>query len=137
VLKPNFPLAMAHVKSSYEKSTKALVDELQGKFPNHELMSTLGVIYPNFWVANLDNVGDVFHQCLIFVKVAYRSPHKVGKDGVWMKALLDGYLLDSQCFFFKVIANIESIVKEVYNVNPMIQLWAKISSSTIFKLKLL
>lgn len=54
-----------------------------------------------------------------------------------MKALLDGYILDSQCFFFKVIANIESILKKVSNVNPMTQLWAKINSSTIFKLKLL
>jgi hypothetical protein len=54
-----------------------------------------------------------------------------------MKAFLDGYLLDSQCFFFKVFANIESIWKKVSNVNPMTRLWANISSSTIFKLKLL
>jgi hypothetical protein len=72
---------MAHVKSSYEKSTKALVDELQGRFPNHEVMSTVSVIYPNFWVQNFDNVGDVFHRCLIFIKVAHCSLHKVGKDG--------------------------------------------------------
>jgi hypothetical protein len=65
---------------------------------------------------------------LILIKVAYCSPHKVGKDGVWMRAFLDGYLLDSQSFFFKVIANIESILKKVSNVNPMTQLRAKISS---------
>jgi hypothetical protein len=52
---------MVHVKSSCEKSTKALVDELQGRFLDHELMSTLGVIYPKLWVQNGDNVGDVFH----------------------------------------------------------------------------
>lgn len=115
-------MVMVHVKSSCEKPTKVLMDELQGKFLDHELMSTLGVIYPKFWAQNLDNVGDVFHRCLIFIKVAYCSPHKVGKDGVWMKALLDGYLLDSQCIFFKVIANIELVLKKVSNVNRVTQL---------------
>jgi hypothetical protein len=66
VLKPNFPLVMARVKPRCEKSTKALMDELQGEFLNHELMSTLGVIYPNFCVQNLDNVGDVFPPMLDF-----------------------------------------------------------------------
>jgi hypothetical protein len=31
VLRPYFPLVMVHVKSSCENSTKALVDELQGR----------------------------------------------------------------------------------------------------------
>jgi len=52
---------MVDVQSSCEKFIKVLVDELHGRFPDHELMSTLGVIYPNFWAQNLDNVGDVFH----------------------------------------------------------------------------
>jgi hypothetical protein len=52
---------MVHMKSSCEKSTKTFIDELQGKFLDHELVSTLGVIYPKIWVQNLDNVGDVFH----------------------------------------------------------------------------
>ncbi len=56
---------------------------------------------------------------------------------MWMKVFLNGYLLDSQCFFFKVATNIESILKKVSNVNLMIQLWAKIHPSIIFKLKLL
>jgi hypothetical protein len=51
-----------------------------------------------------------------------------------MKALLDGYFLDSQCFFFKVIVDIELVLKKVSNVNPMSQLWVNISS-IIFKLK--
>jgi hypothetical protein len=56
VLRSNFPLVMAYVKSSCQNSTKALVDELQGRFLNHELMLTLGVIHPNFWAQNLDNL---------------------------------------------------------------------------------
>jgi len=41
-------------------------------------------------------------------------------------------------FFKKLImaTNSELVLKEVYDVNPMIRSWAKISSSTILKLKL-
>jgi len=52
---------MDHVKSSCENHGKALIDELHGKFPNHELISVAGVIYRNFWAQNFDNVGDDFH----------------------------------------------------------------------------
>ncbi len=48
VLKPYFPLVMPHPTSRCEDSTRALVLELEVKFPNHELMLALGVIYLNF-----------------------------------------------------------------------------------------
>jgi hypothetical protein len=48
VLKPYFPLVMAHPKSSCEDFAQALVLELEVKFPNHELMLALGVVYLNF-----------------------------------------------------------------------------------------
>jgi hypothetical protein len=47
VLKLDFPLVMAHVKSRCEDYVRALVHELEVRFPNHEFMLTLGVIYPN------------------------------------------------------------------------------------------
>jgi len=97
------------------------VDELQGRSLNHELISALGVIYPNFWAPNLNNVSDDFHRCLIVIKVACYSPYKVGKDGVWVKALLDGQFLDSQCSLFKLTmaTNSELVLKKVFNVKPM------------------
>jgi hypothetical protein len=36
VLRSKFPLVMAHVKSNCESSIKIIMDELKGKFPNHE-----------------------------------------------------------------------------------------------------
>jgi hypothetical protein len=47
VLKLDFPLVMAHVKSSCEDYVQALIHELEVRFQNHEFMSTLGVIYLN------------------------------------------------------------------------------------------
>ncbi len=48
VLRLNFPLVMAHVKSSCEDYAQALIHELEVRFSNHELMLALGVIYLNF-----------------------------------------------------------------------------------------
>ncbi len=61
VLRPYFPLVMVHVKSNCGNFAKALVDEIKGRFLNHELMSALGVIYRKFWAPNLDNVIGDFH----------------------------------------------------------------------------
>jgi hypothetical protein len=49
VLRLDFLFILVSMKWSCEKYAKALVDELKGKFLNYELMSTLNVIYLNFW----------------------------------------------------------------------------------------
>ncbi len=82
MLKLGFPLLMVHMKSSYEKFTKARTDELLTHIPKPSFMSTLGVIYPNFWASNPNDVKDDFHQCLIIIKVTYCNFHKVRKDGM-------------------------------------------------------
>jgi hypothetical protein len=48
MLKLNFPKVFAHVKKSYEDDPKSLVHELEGRFPNHDVMLALGVIYLKF-----------------------------------------------------------------------------------------
>jgi len=67
VLKLNFPLVMAHVKSRYENSTWALVQELDVRFPNHELMSTLGATYLKLaeWQEWFPLVFDCDQGCLL------------------------------------------------------------------------
>jgi hypothetical protein len=61
ILRPNFPTVLVHVKKSCEGATKFLVHELDGRFPNHDLMLALSVIYLNFWVDHPNDVKDVFH----------------------------------------------------------------------------
>jgi hypothetical protein len=98
---------------------KSLVHELEGRFPNHDLMLALGVIYLNFWVDHPNDAKDVFHEHLTVIKVAYSMPRKVRKEGVIVKALLDGHVLDVQCFFLKItmVANNEVIMKKDFLVN--------------------
>jgi len=61
MLKLYFSFGMVHMKLSCEESTKSLVDELEGNFPNHEQMSMLGVMNKKFWGKNLDDIWDDFH----------------------------------------------------------------------------
>jgi hypothetical protein len=76
---------------------------------------------------------------LIVIKAAHCNLRKVGKDGVLVKALLDGQFWGSQCYFLKLtmVTNIELVLKKVFDANSMTQLWVNISSFTIVKLKLL
>jgi hypothetical protein len=72
------------------------------------------------------------------IKATYCSEWKVGKDGMRVDALLDPYELDLQCLFLKMTmaTNSESMLKEVLDKNLVAQLWAKITCSPIFKIKL-
>jgi hypothetical protein len=48
MLKLDFSIVMVHVKLSCEESTKSLMDELEGKFPNHKQMFMLSVMNQTF-----------------------------------------------------------------------------------------
>ncbi len=50
VSRSNFPKVLVHVKKSCEDLAKFLVNELEGRFPNHDLMLALSMIYLNFSV---------------------------------------------------------------------------------------
>jgi hypothetical protein len=52
MLMPYFLSIIAHPISSWEDSAQALVLELEVKFPNHEFMLALGVVYLNFLSKN-------------------------------------------------------------------------------------
>ncbi len=106
-----------------KESTKILVQELQGRIPNHELMLALGVIYPNFWANHPIIVKNNFHQHMIIIKYTYCIFCTMGNDGMWMKSMLDGYVLDLQSSFCKMtmITNNKLIMKEKFDVNPIIR----------------
>lgn len=69
---------------------------------------------------------------------ASQSAHKVSKDGVLVKVLLNGNALDLKCFYFKMtmVTNNEQIMRKRSLVNLVMKLWTKISSFFILKHKL-
>jgi ribosomal protein L3 len=78
-------------------------------------MLALRVIYLNFWVDHPDDFENVFHQHFTIIKATYSMPGKMGKERVTVKALLDGHVLDVQCFFFKMtmVTNNEIVMKGI------------------------
>jgi hypothetical protein len=80
-------------------------------------MLTLGVIHPNFWAQNLDNLMifiDDWLLSMLFIKMTIKESfqqHPIFSD-------------------LTRVTNNESFLKEFFDVNLMSWLWAKISSST-------
>jgi hypothetical protein len=62
---------------------------------------------------------------LIVIKAAYFMRYKMRKEGVIVKALLDGHVLDVHCFFSKMtmVTNSETIMKGDCLMNHVTRLW--------------
>ncbi len=58
------------------KNVTTLIKELLGRFPNHELMLTFGVIYLNFWANDPTNATDNTNVN----NAIYYTSCKVGKE---------------------------------------------------------
>lgn len=72
-----------------------LIRELKSRFPNHEVLDVLGIVYPQYWL--LSNAEDKFRKHLAVLKKFYgEAKHIVGgeKNKV-VPAMLDAWQLDS------------------------------------------
>ncbi len=50
--KDAFKATMANVKQQCEGAMAGLIKELERHFPEHQVMMTLGAVYPQFWSRN-------------------------------------------------------------------------------------
>ncbi len=118
-----FHFMLACVNKNCEDSTKSLTHELQAK--------VLG--WPSKWSGGYFLVALEYHQGY------YYGPFNVKKNGVLVKAFLEGHALDLLCTFKKITMakNNKSTLKEDFLVNLVIRLSVKISSYVILKHKLL
>jgi len=119
LLRLDFLFIMVLVKWSCEEYAKALMDELRGRFLNYELMSTLNVIYLNFWDQNFDHVSEDFSMFDYHQGYLDCNLYKVKKNGVSVKALFDGHFFGFASFFLKttMVADNETMLKMVFDVN--------------------
>jgi hypothetical protein len=49
VTKDVFKIVVANVKQQCEGATIGLIKKLEKHFPKHQVMMTLGVVYPQIW----------------------------------------------------------------------------------------
>jgi len=78
-----------------------LIYELSNHSLTYELMDSLGVVYPQFWLSL--NVEGSFQQYINVIKYVYCVPNKHGLfgSGIWIPLMLDPTTLDMQhsCLF--------------------------------------
>jgi hypothetical protein len=128
------------VKEECEGVAWGLVLELEKRFPDHEVMIALRVIYSQFWATNTTKAKSNYYFHLNVLKATFCVPCKVGQTRKIVLALLSSHNLDLQCSHFKMtmIHNFEIVMCDSEsNLNPMIQLWCKITISPTLNNKLL
>jgi hypothetical protein len=53
-------MAMNKVKEECEGATRKLISKFDMQFPEQEIVTTLGVVYPQYWVVDLIVKEDFF-----------------------------------------------------------------------------
>ncbi len=121
----------------FAEIAQALCDELDRRFPQHELLDAFGIIYPQYWLQ--DGAIDTFTQHLSVLKeyfcysrlVNKGEPLHEGGQPFIAAEMLDGGKLNMQQGLFQVTmkANCEVACAPPFDVNPLVKLWRQLSSS--------
>ncbi len=136
VLRPYFPLVMAHPKSSCENFAWALVLELEVKFPKHELVLALGVVYLNSRLKTHRMLRMISTSAWLWSRLRIVTNGKWERMGCgWMLCLIHMNWICSACFLRWPWLQIVSWCWKRCWIKT--RLWAKITSFPILKIKLL
>jgi hypothetical protein len=102
-------------------------------------MTTLGVVYPQFWATNGNEVEEIFHTYLAILKATFCVLHKMGENENIVHVFLSSQALDFETFFKKMtmLHNVKTILQEKNEFKLLTKFWHKISRSSIFNHKLL
>jgi hypothetical protein len=131
-------MAMNKVKEECEGVAQKLISKLEMRFPKQEIMTTLGVVYPQYWVVDSITMEDTFFSHLSMLKMAFRNPHKIGGLDQNVSPLLSAHMLDLQSSHFKMtmLHNFETTLHKKNQLNPLTRLWCKISTFVVFNFNL-
>jgi hypothetical protein len=99
VTKNVFNQAINKVKNESEGVARDLILKLECCFPQHAVMTALGVIYPQFWATNGLEVEENFHIHLNVLKATFCLPCKVSENGKLLCPLLSNQNLMCIPFF--------------------------------------
>jgi hypothetical protein len=126
------------MKEECESVVRGLIDELHRQIPTHKVMTTLGVVYPQFWATNGDEVEENFHTYLAILKATFCVLHKMGENENIVHVVLSIQALDLETYFFKMtmLHNVKAVLQEENQFNLCTKLWHRISRSFIFNHKL-
>jgi hypothetical protein len=101
--------------------------ELSHKFFDVKIMVTLGMVYSLYWICE-DIIASNFLPHLVLIKSTFFVDKL--KGGSRVPGLLDSRQLDVQASHFSLTMghNVEAMMWESNDVNPIIHMWLKIQS---------
>jgi hypothetical protein len=108
-----------------------LIKELSSRFPASNLMDSLGVVYPQYWLQpNADELFEAHFKCL---KDHYCYEKKVGE--VYSPPMLEMAALNHEASLFKgaMKANAADAMRKPITVNPLTKLWRNLSMSQVLR----
>ncbi len=93
VTRVDFGMVVKKVKEECEGATQGLISKLEMRFLEQEIMITLGVVYPQYWVVD-STIVEFFFFHLSTLKVAFCNPRKIGGLDEDVHPLLSTHMLD-------------------------------------------
>ena len=116
-----------------------LMDKMAGRFPDHNLMDALGIVYPQYWLQG--DCAASFRKHLDIIKDFYGEPKWIGQDENkrCVPAVLDKSLLELEQPLFRIamIANAHSSMElpplnapAHQLLNPLTKLWRTLDANS-------
>jgi hypothetical protein len=128
---------IASVKGQCCDAVEMLIVELDKRFPNSELMNSLAIVFPQFWLqSNCDDMFSLHMKTLRSYFGVVRHINRGTKeelDMVQVEPLLDARTLGFQTSLFKLTmkSNSKGAMEEPRDRNPLTKLWQKVSQNTL------
>jgi hypothetical protein len=137
VTREDFSQIVASVKGQCRDAALMLRNELDFRFPDSELMNSLAIVFPQFWLQS--NVDDLFPVHMKTLREHYCVPRTVNFGTraepryTEIDFLLDARTLGFQTSLFKLTmkSNAKRVMEEPRDVNPLTKLWVKVGQNAL------
>lgn len=132
-----FKKCIKAMKGQCTNAVECMIIELEKRFPNHDLMNTLGIVFPKFLLQENADIDFPMHYALIKRHFGDLKCTTIlgGEKGnaKAVKESLNRIALYNQCLFFKLKIRSNArvaLMGEPMDVNPLTKLWEKLSTNT-------
>lgn len=128
---------MASIQGQCREAALQLRGDLELRFPNCELMNSLSVVFPQFWLQ--PNADELFPLHVATLKAQYCVPRSVNlgtkKEPKFRQVdpLLDARTLLVQTSLFKLTmkSNCSAAMEEPRDFNPLTKLWRTVGQNSL------
>lgn len=137
-----FEEVVSSVKAQCRDAAEQLIGELERRFPQSDLMNSLSIVFPQFWLQpNAEELFPLHMKSLREHFCVPQSTHSGSENEpltVSFEPMLDARLLGMQTSLFKITmrSNSASAMAEPFDKNPLTKLWGKVAQNGLMRSRL-